>query len=376
MTALRYKPGRLFGVVLSLGIAARMLVALRGQDYDMDSWQLVARLFDNGANIYAATSRYNYGPIWFYILHLLDLLAGHNPAVLRYLISGLLSLGDAGIFFILWRQFGPRAACWFFLNPISIIVSGYQCNFDNLAILLGLIAVLMMENDFDRPIDRRKFLGLAILGLALVLKHVLFAFPFWLAVKQRGIKQKLLVLSVPILIFLLSFVPYLPSGGHGIIQNVFLYRSHPTDIFFRMFLPQFVQQAYSSQTLWLLLLILFAFIYRQKSAVELLLFYTCVLVVAAPVTLNEYLAIPLVFTVTHLNPLTILYMVVGSLHLLMDHEGLHLFDLNWKFLLPWAIYLLCLAWIWETWRQKISGWFKRFKNWCITEIKNQLEIPN
>lgn len=152
-----FQPGWLFFGVLVAGLAARLLVATCGHDYDMDSWQIVAGIADRGDNVYASTDRYNFAPGWFHILHGLNLLAGHNPVVFRYVVAGFLGLADAGIFFFLWRRSGRLAACWFLLNPISIIITGYQCNFDNVAILLGLVAVGLMGDEFDQPLNRRKF---------------------------------------------------------------------------------------------------------------------------------------------------------------------------------------------------------------------------
>jgi hypothetical protein len=82
------KPNGLFFAVLVAGIAARLLVATCGHDYDMDSWQLVANLVDRGDNVYASTDRYNFAPGWFHVLHALNLLAGHNPTAFRYLVAG------------------------------------------------------------------------------------------------------------------------------------------------------------------------------------------------------------------------------------------------------------------------------------------------
>jgi hypothetical protein len=368
-----FKSGWLFPAVMAAGFAARLLVATLGQDYDMDSWQIMAKLADHGDNVYASTDRYNFAPGWFQILHALNLLSGHNPTVFRYAVTGFLSLGDAGIFFILWRRFGKLAACWFFLNPVSVIISGYQCNFDNLAILLGLLAVLQMGDEFDQPITRRKLLALFILGLSLVIKHVFFAFPFWLAVKQRGMLQKLVVIFVPVFIFALSFVPYWHTGSQGIIQNVFLYRSMPLNYFYLMFVPASVQNVFDSLMVWLLLLALFAFIYRQKSAVESMLFYTGLLVAGSPAMVNEYLAIPAVFVATHLNLFTILYTAIATLRLLVDANGLHLagaspttsFDFS-----CYALFMLGLGLVWVTWRKSIMSFIER----CAFEVTNQLGL--
>jgi hypothetical protein len=369
------KPNWLFFVVVIAGIAARLLVATRGNNFDVDSYKVVADIVDRGGNVYAGTGRYNYGPIWFHVLHALNLLAGHNETAFRYLVAGFLSLVDAGIFSVLWRKFGKLAACWFFFNPISVIITGYHSQFDNLAVLLGLLAVLQMGDEFDQPIGRRKLLGLLVLGLSLATKHVLFAFPFWLAVKQKGILQKLGVILIPVFIFALSFVPYWHEGKQGIIQNVFLFRSYTTEFFYRMFLPLFVQYMLNSQTVWLFLLVIFAFIYRQKNTLEFLLLYTCVLVAVSPANMNEFLAIPGPFVATHLNPFTILYTAAGTFHLLVDSDGLHLTCLsrtNWTNCIDIAIYLLCLGLVWVTWRQNIVAWFKRLLEWFISEARNQL----
>jgi len=363
----------LFFLVLAAGIAARMFVAHLGHDYDFDSWQLIAGLMNNGQNVYAETQRYAFSPAWFLILHGLDLLSGHNPAIFRYAVAGFLTLADAGIFFILWRKFGMLAGCWFFLNPISIIISGYQNNLDNLGILSGLVAALLIKDDFEKPLNHQALCGLMVLGFSLVLKHVFFAFPFWLAVKQRGMFQKLIVMVIPISMFLLSFVPYWAGGSQGIIHNVFLYRSSMTEFFYHMYLPLFVQYMFSAKMVWFLCLAIFAFIYRPKSTLETMLLYTCVLVATSPASINEYLAIPLCFVATHLNVFTILYIVLGSLHELVDYNGLQLTRISGTNFIDLAIYTLFLALLWATWRQPIIAALKKAISWSVLEVENQLK---
>src|SRR5215472_13644530 len=163
----------LFFAVLAAGIAARLFVATLGHDYDFDSWVINAKI-PMWSNVYASTYRYNSAPAWFLILHVLYFLAGHDPAAYRYFVSGFLSLADAGIFFILWRKFGKLAGCWFFLNPISIIISGYQNNWDNIAIFAGLLAAFLIKDEFEKPLCRHRMFGLVLLGISLVLKHVFF----------------------------------------------------------------------------------------------------------------------------------------------------------------------------------------------------------
>ena len=98
------------------------------------------------------------------------------------------------------------------------------------------------------------------------------------------------------------------------------------------------------------------------------------LVAASPANINEYLAIPGAFVATHLNPFTILYTAVGTLHLLVDVNGLHLTGLSRTIYIDIAIYLLCLGLIWVTWRLNLINWFKRSLEWFALEIKNQLGL--
>jgi hypothetical protein len=362
------KPIWLFFAVIVIGVAARLLVATRGNNYDVDSWQIVAGIVDRGGNVYASTDRYNYGPVWFNILHALDLLAWHNHIAFRYLVSGFLSLMDVGIFFILWRKFGKLAASLFLLNPVSIIVTGYHSQFDNLALLLGLWAVILFGDDFERPVDRRKCFGLLLLGFSLMTKHIFFAFPFWLAVKQKGLPQKCAVLLLPVACFALGFAPYWASGKTGIIENVFSYSSTNTAHFYNLFVPAAVRFCFDGRTIWLFMLGLFAFIHRRKPALESLLLYTCVLVATAPATTNQYLAIPIAFTAVFVNAFTMLYTAVATYHLSVDVNGPHFLPFIHQRCDDIVIYVLCLALVWVTWRDGLLNLLKT----CRREINIQL----
>ena len=366
------------GLILLLGMAARLLAAARGHNYDFDSCAIVADITRHGGNVYAETSRYNYGPVWFNILHGIDALARHNPGVFRYMVAGFLGLVDAGIYFFLRRRFGELAGALFFLNPVSVIISGYHNQFGNLAILLGLLSVTLIGDDFDQPVvsgavARRKFWGLVVLGLSLSAKHILFAFPIWLAVKQKGLFQKFIVLAVPILVFLAGFLPYWPGGSDGIIRNVFLYRSaEGRDYLYQYLAPPYLQMASSPEGAWAAFLIIGAFVFRKKSSLESLLYYTVVLVAASPAIVNQYLAIPMVFVVTHLNTFTVLYAAVATLHLLVDPEGLHIGGLGFRKCDDIAICVLFLALIWTPWRRHFLALWGE----CVIEAKYQLGMQS
>lgn len=349
-------------IAVVTGLVARLSVAMLGINYDMNSWFTVAEIERHGGCIYAETDRYNYGPVWFLIIHLLDVLAAHRNEVLRYLIAVFLSLVDLGIFFILLRRAGKLVAVLFFLNPISILVTGFHGQFDNLAILLGLLSLQWIGENFQDPVDLKKFCGLLLLGLSLMTKHLFFAFPLWLAIKQKGLSQKAVVLIVPLAFFLLGFAPYWTQSGDQIRAHVFQYGASCTGYFYKFFVPQCVQYWFDAESVWYILLVLFAFICRSRTAFESLLIYTGVLVAFSPATSNQYLVIPVALAAYYCSPLFIIYTIAATFQICVDSKnGLHLFPFAAGRYDNIAIYVLCFAVAYLLWKEKFNGFTQAFK---------------
>lgn len=368
----------LLSAIVVIGIGLRMLAASRGHNNDFGAYLVVADIARDGGNVYAETERYNYGPIWFNALHAIDQAASlsqtNRVPIFRYTIAGLLSLVDVGIFVILLRKIGRLAAYAFFLNPIAIIITGYHSQFDNLALLVGLLSVLLMGDDFEKPLNVRKLIGLAVLGLSLATKHILFAFPLWLAVKQKGLLRKAAVVLVPTTVFVAGFVPYWFTGKEGILRNVFAYESMDFQVFYRLFVPRFFQGLASATVVWLFMLVFFAFVFRTRRALPSLLLYTCVLVVASPAMANQYLAIVVPFISSYANLFFVAYTIIGTWHLLIDGAGFNILSLESSTSIRWIHYslLISLLWfgfIWLVWRQRILDGLRK----VVAEVKMQLE---
>lgn len=317
----------LSGIFL-LGSSLRLIATLRGHNYDFDSYIIVLEIIKKGGNVYAETQRYNYGPLWFNIMWALYNIANKDHAIFRILLTLLLSLADAGIALILLKRYNYLAGILFFFNPISILITGYHNQFDNLALLLALFSAVLTGNNFTESINKRKFWGLVILGISLIVKHTFFIYPVWLALKQKGLANKLWTLLIPSALFLLSFIPYADAGSTGIINNVFLYRSYGNGIFYHFFIPFIIQILLTKEMFWIATLLFFGYYFRNVHNVESCLYYTCVLVATAPSIANQYLAIPIPFIAVHINIFSILYTLFGSIHLLVDIDGLHLFTLS------------------------------------------------
>lgn len=375
--------------LLVVGVVARFAMMKRGHNFDMDSWRLSADITAHHGNVYAETYRYNYGPVWFEVVHILDRIAQWtvNPYhALRVLIVGVLTLADLGIWYLLRRRFGYVAAFLFFLNPISIIITGYHNQFDTLAIFTALAAV-MVYGESDGPMTKRKWWGLVLLGLSLSIKHVFFLFPLWLAVRQKGWREKLLVLVVPVGIFVVSFLPFVGAGHTGIIKNVLGYASFNNAPFWYTVLPQFVQAVVSIKVLFFGALVVFAFIMRKRPVVESLLIYSIVLVVFSAAIANQYLAIVCAAIAAYPNVFYGLYTLFGMLMLSMSAAGLHSNKLHQ--VLPGPVgnslaaestyraydiplFMLALGLLWYFQRERILQAARFVGRWVMAEYRVQV----
>ena len=310
-------------LIALLGITLRMWMPLRGFNYDIESWKIAADILANDGNVYGQTGRYNYGPIWFYVLHFLDQLpmtgAGQFLAF-RWKVAIFLTVIDIAIFGVLLRLYGLLIASLFFLNPISIIITGYHSQMDNFALLLGLFAVILIE------FKRKNFglmPGLVVLGLSLVTKHFLIFFPIWLAFKETRWSRKILVVAVPYTIFLVSFIPYLSAGSEGILNNVFLYRSVTNAPFWNVFLPNFLLSLGPPVVLFISTLMVLGIIWRKKTVLESFNYYLICVVIFSSAVVNQYFSIALPAIATQWNWAYSLFTVFTTVFLSVDWAGLH-----------------------------------------------------
>lgn len=359
----KYHVSLLF-VFLGVGVLVRFLAATTGFTYDMESYQIAARAVLEHKNVYAETVRYNYGPFWFYVLAILYKLALLFPDpffALRYFTAGVLALVDIGLFFLLSSLFSRTTAYLYYLNPISILVTGYYSQFDNLALLAGLAAVWLLAR-------KRKISGLALLGVSLIIKHIFFFFPVWLAIREKTWKGKLVTVGLPTGIFLLSFLPFLRDGFEGIIQNVFLYTSFNNAPFWHVFVPDFLSRYVSPMFLFVFALTLGGVFARRISLTQLAAWYGCILVLFSPAISEQYFVLTLPLLSQSPNIFFSFFVVLQTLFMLLVMSGgdyyvpfigirmdRQMFGLSWQ-----IVFLgLGLGWL---------LWGKRFKKLTVREL--------
>lgn len=323
-----------FWLCICAGVIIRYILMSLGHNFDFDSYCIVGELASAGKNIYANTTRYNYGPVWFTVLGLFWKAASyfeHSILLFRCLIVGTLTLTDFFLAKLICRIAGTFWGLIFFLNPISLIITGYHNQFDNLAVLIGVSAVLFIKDSCsDSKIKPADLYGTVLLSLSLITKHIMWAFPLWLLLNTKiNPRKKVLYAFVPPLLFLLSFTPYWSEGVHGIISNVFLYKSFNNFPLFALRIINYLGvsiplQEYICLPIFGLLMLAGALLFRRESIDNSFLLYTIALVCFSSAIANQYLAIPCMAVILIFRNKSALYLCTGLVYLSCSSDGLHI----------------------------------------------------
>ena len=161
-----------FSVVL-IGVILRILIAQKGHSIDTEHWRFLADykvfngpLWEFGSNAY--------GPIWVHVLYVLDKIyffSLNELESLKWKIVIFLTFIDFLIFFLLMKNYSLKIATLFFLNPISIFLTGFHNGFENFAILIAFVAILC----YSKIKNNVGFWAcIILLGISLTTKHILF----------------------------------------------------------------------------------------------------------------------------------------------------------------------------------------------------------
>ncbi len=365
----RQVPRPVFTALIGLGIALRLWVSTFGYNFDLQSWAIVASVLDSGGNVYAETARYNYAPVWIQVIGVaswFSSLFDDEIGAFGLFFTLLLTAVDVGLCLLLRRKGGDMVALLFFLNPISILISGHHRQFGNLALLLGLVAAHLFDRSDPDRLDSKAWLGMLVLGLSLTTKHLLFALPWWLALKRRRLVHGLVVFTVPVALFLASFLPYWSEGSDGIVQNVFLYRFVPNAPLWNGWMPPLIADLVPATVGLLAALTLGGLVLRKVAAFPSVLLYTALLVVASPAMANQYFALVAPFLAWFLNVFAVVYVIGATALLLVSPDGLHLtaaVDPVWLYTsgVSWLVAPLFAALVWVFARDRIVSGVRRIR---------------
>ena len=312
----------IFFSVILIGAVLRILIAQRGHSIDMEHWRFLTDhkkfngpLWEFGSNMYA--------PIWVHVLYILDKIyffSFNEFDSLKWKIVIFLTLVDFLIFYLLFKQYTLKIAALFFLNPISIFLTGFHNGFENFAILMGFVAVLCyskIKNNFGFS------LCIILLGVSIATKHILFLFPFWLAIKEKTLLRKFLMASIPLAIFLLSFSPWWSEESDSILRYVFSYNSINNGIAWSLFTPQFFNSYIGYKNLFIIALVVAGFVFEKKNKLDTFYLYLLTFFLCSSSTANQYFAIPVIAMAIYFSHYFLIFSIVAFIFFLTDHAGLN-----------------------------------------------------
>jgi hypothetical protein len=309
---------------LVAGILFRFWLATLGYNYDVESYWIVGHVADYNVNVYEVTARYNYGPVWFLLLTAFArATSAMGIQAFHLVIAIFLTAVDVGIALFLRKRFGWIVALLFFVNPVSAFITGYHSQFDNLAVLIGLAGLELYRSGIERSLDRRRFVGLLVIGVSLMTKHILILLPLWLALRPGPLKARLTAVGLPLGVFVAGFFPFL-SAWEEIVDNVVLYQSQRNAPLLGIFLPEAAtQESVIPMIVFVTAMIAIGYAVRAQSLITSALIYLVALVAFAPAMANQYLAIPIAAAAVFPNIAFNAYTIAASAFLSFSIDGLN-----------------------------------------------------
>ncbi|WKZ27694.1 MAG: hypothetical protein QY330_04045 [Candidatus Dojkabacteria bacterium] len=314
------KTTRLVVILLVEAIVLRVLMATQGQNVDFDSYRIVAEIMHSGGNVYAETTRYNYSPLWAYILLLFEevrIIFQADIWLFRLQIVLLLAMADVVIALLLYRISGLKSFALYIFSPLVIFVSAFNMQFDNLALALGLSSLFLLKKQKIR-------VSIVLMVASLLVKHTLIAYLLWLLFRKDVPKKGLFVI-LPIAILSLSFLVYGIEYEY-LLRNVISYRPNDAAPLYNMFVPDIFKGIFKPEYLLALILLVAGFVFRKRPLFENFAIYLTTLVLFAPAMLHSYLAIPMIAVSLYPNLFMLAYSLYGAYLYMLTGPGV-----DWNF---------------------------------------------
>jgi hypothetical protein len=202
-------------------------IAAQRENYDLRSFQIVAEIVNRGGNVYTETSRYNYAPVWAYLLWAIARVGALFGVPLAAGVTIVLLAVDAASARLIYRILRAReasrrraafASLLFFANPVSVFISSYSGMFDNVAILFLLVSATAMTGAAVRR-------GRAVFGVtaSILIKHVAWFHPLLLP-RRKPPRVSLAASLTPYAVFFAALLPFWASRDR-IRAQIFGYQS-------------------------------------------------------------------------------------------------------------------------------------------------------
>lgn len=201
-------------IILVIGLGVRFYLAKGSYNFDIVATQQDVEIFRQGKNIYLHQTAYNYSPYFYYMAGFFGLVQDILPFLeIKFIARAFYSFIDIITFFVIYKiatqhkLSAIKTAGLFFLNPVSIIISGHHGQFDNIAIFFLLLAVYFAGKNKIKNKMKGKIIW-SLLTIGLIVKHIIafqVLFFFVLFTKKKIVAISLFGLSI--VVFLLTLLP-------------------------------------------------------------------------------------------------------------------------------------------------------------------------
>ncbi len=315
-----------------LGLILRLGLSQLGYNHDITAYYHVGEIITEGEIVYAVSNKFNYGFIMAYVFggcFWVNKTIGYGTMQgMHALVCLICALFDLLIALQLKRRFGNTIAFFFYFNPISLLITGYHSQFDTIAIYFGLKFWFSLE-------DKKPLFNAAIwLGISLIIKHVFLLFLPWLLFsKQYSLKQRLVLFTTPLFVFLLSFSLFMldPAARTGIFAHVFSYNSFEQHSLIGIIcrqIPHFEHfnlhyfDGNLKKYLFMSMLSLLGYFVMQRTSTKSIYIYLWALVGLSSGMTDQYLAITCVSTAVFYRCHVLkIFVLIASSYLLFDSRN-------------------------------------------------------
>jgi hypothetical protein len=210
--------------IVIIGFGLRFFFAYHTTcNHDVARAYLSRDYFVEGKNIYMQTLA-PYSPLWYSINYVVGLIARFFPQfAFMFILRAFLSLVDLVTLFFIVRiakliHFSPqKSAFLFFLSPVSIIISGYHGQIENLTILFLVAAIYL----FLRFGERTKYIGWFLISIGVAIKHLIVnQVLIFLRHTERSWIKIFILFCLTGVFFASLFIPFWKEGKDGIIAGL------------------------------------------------------------------------------------------------------------------------------------------------------------
>ncbi len=218
---------RFYLVLIIIGLLVRLTMIFGPYNSDVAMFLKDMQIFDEKKNLFLYQPNYNYSPLFYYLLGFLSHVSRFFKINEAYSIKTVIILFELLSVYLInklakFLKLNPRRTVLaYYLNPVSIILVAHHAQFDIIAVFFFLLALTI---NYHQQLLGKKAWFLSTIGL--LLKHIIAPqFLIFILRKTKTAAQSIIPVLSSLVLFALSFIPFLPAGKTGILDNVIKYQS-------------------------------------------------------------------------------------------------------------------------------------------------------